>query len=900
MLAAEVILTRGTTAGEDNMATQVDSSTLLPTENVCMLFTDIEGSTSLVDAYGDTYPRLLSRHNELLRDVIHSYDGEEVNVVGDQVFALFPASSQGVQAAIDAQRAIDKEKWPEGCKLKVRMGLHAGRVQRHEAAVLGIEVHRAARISSVAHGGQIVISNVVRDDIRESSLKPAVEIRDLGFHRLKDLRYPEALFDLVIPGLPSAFAPISSISANRTNLSFEPTIFCGRDHEIKHIKHAILQKHRRLLTLTGAGGSGKTSLALVIGKDLVGSFARGVFFVQLGNVNSPDLIASAICQTLGIQELTGISAIESIRNTIGDGEVLLILDTFEHVISGTPILTKLLNGCPNLSIIVTSREALKLRAETEIAVGPLPVPAEGAGSDEIAENPSVQLFVRLAQRERPEFELTAKQAGEVAGICRRLDGLPLALELAASHAGVLEPSELAQRLASKLQDLKHKSRDVDPRHRTLRATIEWSDNLLSKDQQSVFRDLSVFVGGFDVAEAEYLLDGQYDSEEVLEHIESLLSKSLIFRNTELGRPRLNLLDTIREYANEGLRRSDDYFVRRQRHARYFTDFAAAAAPNVLRFNQRDYVEKLFQETGNIRAAVQWLTEQPNAVELARLLGALKWFWISRGQFSEAQRWTEAALLQMQRLEEPESLAAVLDTAGWIRYMSGDVESALKYSIESHRMFLELGNQPGIASAGIIAGIAKATAGDMEEGPKLIFDSLELFKTLGDDYGTVVALIAIGEGARSEGDETTAEQHYNEALSLLEGLGDTYWPGHLLQNLAHFRLHQGDWQAAANLASEALAISERYDYPMVVNLAVAVISGVLLAQGDAVGAAHTIGAVEARLRRFGARFEPTDNADFQKIISMTRAALGKEQFSAAIARGETVPWEDVLKAARSCQ
>ncbi|GLS31060.1 transcriptional regulator [Mesorhizobium albiziae] len=863
-----------------------------------MLFTDIEGSTKLVDAYGDAYPQLLSRHNELLRDAIHAYGGEEVNAVGDQVFALFPASSQGLQAAIDAQYAIDKEKWVEGCKLRVRMGLHAGRVQRHEAAVMGIEVHRAARISSVAHGGQIVISHVVRDDIRKSSLRPGVEIRDLGFHRLKDLRYPEALFDLVVPGLSSEFAPISSISANRTNLSFEQTRFYGRGEESRQIKDAILQKRHRLLTLTGAGGSGKTSLALVVGRDLVDSFARGVFLVQLGHVNSPDLIASAICQTLGIQELAGISAVESIRNTIGDGEVLLILDTFEHVIAGTPTVTQLLNSCPNLSILVTSREALNLRAETEIVVGPLPVPKEAAAFEEIAGSPSVQLFVKLAQRERPDFELTAKRAAEIARICQRLDGLPLALELAASHVGVLEPSELAQRLASKLQDLRHKSRDVDPRHRTLRATIEWSDNLLTEEQRRAFRELSVFVGGFGVAEAEYIANEKY--EEVLDHIESLLAKSLIVRSTELGRPRFYLLDTIREYANEGLRRSDDHFACQERHARYYADLAAAAAPNVLRYNQRDYVEKLFQETGNIRAALQWLAEQPSARESARLLRSLKWFWISRGQFSEAKRWMESALLQVRRLDEPESLAAVLDTAGWVSYMSGDAESAQEFSVESHQLFLQLGSQAGIASSGIIAGIAKTIAGETEDGPKLIFDSLERFKTLGDSYGTVVALIAIGEGARAEGEEATAEQHYEEALRLLEGLGDTYWPGHLLQNLAHFRLHQGDWKAAAKFASEALAISERYDYPMVVNLAIAAMSGVLLAKGEATSSARLIGAVDARLGRFGAQFEPTDNADFQRIVSMARATLGDKRFSAAAARGATASWEDILKVARSYQ
>lgn len=882
------------------MGTQLSNNNGLHAESVCMLFTDIEGSTVLVDTHGDTYPSMLSRHNQLLRNIIESHGGKEVTVSGDSMFALFPGSTLGVRAAVDAQFAISKEKWPEGCELKVRMGLHAGKVQRHESTVVGIEVHRAARISAVAHGGQIVISNAVRDDIVKSAIQPGVEIRDLGFHRLKDLRYPEALFDLVVPGLPSNFAPISSISVNKTNLPLEPETFVGRDAEIENVRRLICESGRRLVTLTGTGGSGKTSLSLVVGRSLVDSLARGVFFVQLGNINSADLMASAICQTLGIQELAGRSAMESIRNSIGDAPLLLILDTFEHVIAGASTVTSLIKECPNLTIIITSRETLGVRAETEVVVGPLPLPEEGAPFDEVSRNPCVRLFVELAKRESPEFKLAPETADEIVYICRRLDGLPLAIELAASHIRVLDPAALARRLASSLHDLRHKARDVYPRHRTLRAAIQWSEDLLTEGQREAFRYLSVFVGGFDVAAAEYVLAPRFKSDEVIDHLESLLAKSLVYQKVALGKPRLSLLDTIREYAGEGLRQSDSFHDCQARHARYFAKLVSDDAPSVMTHHQRDYVERLFQETGNIRAALEWLMTQPSAYGTAALFCSLKWFWISRGQFSEAKRWTDAALAQARHAEEAGPLADILDAAGWISYMSGDPARAHKFSTESHRLFSKLGNQRGKASSGIISGIAKVTLGkDLKTGLELISESLELFRASDDNYGAAVALIAFGEGARSEGDERTAEEYYQEALSLLEGIGDTYWPGHLLQNLAHFRLHQGNWKEAAKLASDALAISERYDYPVVVNLATAAVSGVFLAKGASYEAAWIIGAIQSRLERLGAQFEPTDNADFQRIISSARQTLGEKQFSAAASKGTEALWEDVLGLARSC-
>lgn len=591
------------------MAFRLEEATQSSSDSVCMLFTDIEGSTNLVDSYPDVYDHMLLRHNELLRNAIQSYGGEEINVVGDSVFALFPASTPAVQAAIDAQFALTQEEWIQGCKPLVRMGLHAGSVRRRDTAVTGIEVHRAARIASVAHGGQIVISNVVRDEIAPRMGGTDVEIRDLGFHRLKDLRYPEALFDLVIPGLRKDFAPISSIGVNRTNLPLDVTLLFGREPQLAGLRRIIEKKESRFVTLTGAGGVGKTSLAIHAGRSALTSFSRGVFFVQLNAIDVPELIGSEICKAVGIHEVPGISAIDAVCNALGDSEVLLILDTFEHLIEGAPVINTILTRCPAVTVIVTSREPLKLRSETEFFVPPLATPGEVTNIDEIRQNPSVQLFGNFIHRDRPDFELEDDTADLISRICRRLDGLPLALELAASHVGLLSLAELENRLKTRSQDLQHKARDVDPRHRSLRLVIGWSDHLLTEGQRRVFYASAVFNGGFDLQAIESLFGGDND---VVDQVEALLDKSLLFKTTALGRPRLNMMDTVREFALEKLKGSGEYDEMRGRHADHFTSLARSAAPNVMRFNQRDFVEHLMQEFGNIRVALDWGMKQSSA------------------------------------------------------------------------------------------------------------------------------------------------------------------------------------------------------------------------------------------------------------------------------------------------
>jgi predicted ATPase/class 3 adenylate cyclase len=863
-----------------------------------MLFTDIEGSTRLLHEIGDEYAKVLSRHFGILTAAVGRHAGRVVHKSGDALFAVFEDPMRCVNSAIEAQKALFEETWPERGDVRVRMGLHAGEVQIYEHDYVGIDVHRAARISAAAHGGQVVLSRAVRFGLSEDGLPEGVSLRSLGLHRLKDLHYPEELFDLAIPGLPAEFGLLRSLGLRNTNLPSDPARLVGRSNERAQLRKLLISDHCRLVTLTGPGGTGKTSLALATARELQDHFPGGVFWTPLDDVVDPTLVAAAVSQSLGFQEHPGMTAVDVIRKHIAESATLLIFDTFERVLGAAAMLAELLWGCPQLSILVTSRERLNLRGEVEFEVPPLCLPDAGLGLEVISANESVQLFVECAREKRPRFSLTAENAGPIARICRRLDGLPLAIELAASRIALLEPAVLEVRLERSLGILKGRRRGSGRRHQTLHDTIQWSDNLLTLDERRIFHWVSVFAGGFDVETAEEIFGMFEDLDlDVIDGLDSLVGKSLLTRSTTLGRPRLMMLDTIRQYAAAGLSASADHAALRERHAVYFEKVAGEAGTNVLNDDQRNHVERLYKEAGNIRGALQWALEQPDAEATGRFLEMLKWFWISRGLLTEATSWVNQAIKQVEPLGDTRAKAAVLNVAGWITYVSGRYAAALEPAVEARRIFALLRDRAGMASAGIIAGIAKAVAGEVPEGPQLIIESLELFRELGEDHGAAIALIALGEGARAEGDLVAAEELHAEALELLRRARNSFWPGLLLQNFAHYRLREGDWQSASKYASEAMALGEEFDYPIVLNLSVMAKGGVALAKGDAARAARLLSATQARQDKLGAKFEPTDQADFERYRKLAQEALSEVDLRVAYLSGATADWSEILEEAR---
>ncbi|HEY6069028.1 MAG TPA: adenylate/guanylate cyclase domain-containing protein, partial [Gaiellaceae bacterium] len=470
-----------------------------PSGTVTLLFTDIEGSTKLLHRSGELYAELLADHRSIMRASFDSHDGYEVDIEGDAFFVVFQSANAAIAAATEAQRALANHRWPDGHELRVRMGVHSGEPRLVDGGYVGLDVHRAARVMAAGHGGQVVLSNSAR-----SALGDEWPVIDLGEHRLKDLLQPEHLFQLVIDELPSEFPALKTLGNRPTNLPTQPNPLIGRDSEVRAILELLRADGVRLLTLTGSGGTGKTRLALQVSAELLDELRSGVFFVSLAPIVDEDLLIPAVAQALAVREVAGEDLGETVRAYLNDKEMLLVLDNFEHIIGAASRVAELLSAVPELRTLVTSRERLHIAAEHVYEVQPLMLP-ESADQDPTAllESDAIALFTARAQAASQSFDLTDENAPDVVAICSRLDGLPLALELAAARVAVLSPQALLSRLGERLPLLTGGPRDAGQRHQTLRNTLEWSHDLLAEPEQTLFCRLAVFVDGcrLDAAES---------------------------------------------------------------------------------------------------------------------------------------------------------------------------------------------------------------------------------------------------------------------------------------------------------------------------------------------------------------------------------------------------------------
>jgi class 3 adenylate cyclase len=478
----------------------------LPTGTVTLLFTDIEGSTRLLERLGDRYVEVLAEHRRLLRAAFARFHGCEVGTEGDAFFVAFAKASDAVAAAVAGQRMLAAHPWPDGTVLRVRMGIHTGEPIMVGQDYAGLDVHRTARICSAGHGGQVLLSGATRE-LLGAELPSAVRLRDLGESRLKDLTEPQRLFQLVIPGLPADFPALRTLGTGPIQVPVPLTRFVGRQRELADIRTLLARDEVRLLTLTGPGGTGKTRLAVHAAADLQGAFPDGVVFIDLASATDPGLVPPTIAQTLGIRETAERSLVESVAQQLGDRRLLLVVDNFEQVLAAAPAVVELLAACGRLKALVTSRVALHVSGEHTYPVPPLSLPdREASDARDVASSEAVTLFVDRAQAVDPEFAVTEANTPVLAEICRRLDGLPLAIELAAAHIRLLTPQALASRLGRRLQLLKGGPRDVSARQQTLRATIDWSYDLLETDEQTLFARLAIFAGGCTLEAAEAICD----------------------------------------------------------------------------------------------------------------------------------------------------------------------------------------------------------------------------------------------------------------------------------------------------------------------------------------------------------------------------------------------------------
>jgi predicted ATPase/class 3 adenylate cyclase len=747
-------------------------ATDLPTGTVTMLFTDIEGSTRLLRQLGASdYAQLLAEHHRLMRSAIAACDGAAVKTEGDSFFAVFGRAEDALRAAVQAQRDLADTRWPSGVRVAVRMALHTGDVSLSEGEYVGMDIHRAARLAAAGHGGQLLLSETT-SEIVEGELPPGVTIVDLAEHRLRDIEQPEHIHQVVIDGLPSEFPPLRAEPVRFEILPTEASAFIGRDALIEQASQLLA--NNRLLTLTGPGGTGKTRLSLRIARVVGAEFADGVAFIALADLSDPELVAPTIRQTLGLGEQAGRTPLETLAEWLATKQVLLVLDNFEQIVSAAPVVARLLEEANELRIIVTSRTPLHIEGEQELPVPPLSLPAESTSLDPatLEQSESVALFVQRARALLPNFRLTPETARAVAEICARLDGLPLAIELAASRIKLLPPPALLARLGNALDLLQGGHADRTDRQRTLRGAIDWSYSLLSDDEKALFRRLSVFVGGFSLDAAETIVTAAGPLQvDTLEGIGSLLDHSLLRHDGGEAEPRCSMLETIREYGRECLLASAELNETASAHAAHFAELVGEAEPHLT--GGPEWADRLERDLGNIRAALEWLGEHDLPLALVTA-GRLWRFWHLRGHLREGEAtlstlladprgqagtaarakaliglagivyWRtdyararsayEDALAIARECGDSELEVEVLYSLAYVRAIGRDYEGA-EHDFDAARQLYEAqGNQLMATWALESVGMIASLAGDHERAIELIDRSIERFGELGDGFG----------------------------------------------------------------------------------------------------------------------------------------------------------------------
>jgi predicted ATPase/class 3 adenylate cyclase len=905
--------------------------TVPPTGKVIFLFTDIEGSTRLWERSPGAMSRALARHDEILRHAIEGHAGHVFKTVGDAFCAAFDSATEAVQAGLLAQRGLLAEVWPEEVgALRVRMALHTGNAEERGGDYFGPPVNRVARLLSAGHGGQTLLSLAAQELVRDG-LPEGTELRDMGERHLKDLFRPERVFQLLAPDLPEGFPPLKTLDARRNNLPVQPTPLVGREREAGEVAGLLRREEVRLLTLVGPGGTGKTRLGLQVAADLVDEFEGGVFFVALAPVSDPGLVASTIAGPLGVIETPEQPLTESLKNYLSPREMLLLLDNFEQVVGAAPLVGELLSSCPKLRVLATSRAALRVYGEREYPVPPLTLPDPGKPSSPeiLTRYEAVRLFVERAQAAKAGFALTEENAPAVAEICVRLDGLPLAIELAAARIRILPPEAMLARLVNRLKLLKGGARDLPERQRTLRGAIDWSHDLLDEEERTLFRRLSVFTGGRTLEAIEEVCDpeGELDA---LDGVESMVDKSLLRQEETDGEPRFVMLETIHEYAREKLEESGEAEEIKHSHAAYFLALAEEAEPKLKGHEQLEWLERLEAEHDNFRAALSWSLGGGDAELGLRLASALWWFWYVRGHLSEGRRWLEEALAKDGQAVASIQ-AMVLTGTGRIAFEQGDCEAATALLEESVTSFREAGHSQGLADAVGNLAVALSYQGQPERAKALFEESLSLYREASDRWGIAETLHGLGGIAEDQGELDQATMLYEESQKIKRELGDTRGIALCCNNLAFLTLLLGDLERAEVMLEELLRLArelgdkdliasalEGYGYvalergdperagailresvlmyqeigiPRGILGVLVQLASVAVAWGARERAARLWGAVEALCEATGLSLSATVDPHYYERCRGARAELGEVAWEEALAEGRAMTLEE---------
>lgn len=877
-----------------------------PTGTVTFLFTDIEGSTKLWEQSPESMRATLTRHDAILHEAIMGHGGFVFKTVGDAFCAAFPTALDALESALEAQRALLSEAWEEEIgTLRVRMALHTGATEERGGDYFGPHVNRLARLLSAGYGGQILLSLPAQELVRDQ-LPADIHLRDLGQRHLKDLSRPERVFQLTAPDLPSMFPPLKTMERYSDKLPFQPTPLIGRERNVEEICQRLRSPELKFLTLTGPGGVGKTRLALEAARRLESHFPDGVAFVGLAPLSDAALVIPTVAQSLGFKEIEGKSTREALYAYLKEKRFLLVLDNLEHLLESIPEVISLIEACPNLKVLVTSRSPLRVRAEQEYPVGPLevPDPTKSPLVEAVSRAPAVELFVERAKAASPSFELTESNATAVAEICRRLDGLPLALELAAAKSRFLSPTDLLSRLDRALEA--GGARDLPERQRTMRATLDWSHNLLHASERELFKRLSVFAGGLTLEAAEAVGETregevrEIEAEDILALLGNLVEQSLVLvADVSNNSVRYGMLETVRQYALEKLKESGEAQDARRRHAAFYLTLAEEAEKELAGPDQGEWFDQLEKEHDNLRAALLWSLEGDEPDIGLRLAAALWRMWNARGYMQEGRGWLEKALSRADDRPSPER-AKALNGAGAIAYQQGDGHSARVLFSKSLEMGRELGDKLVISRA--TRNLASFMLGldEFTRARELFEQCLGVSRELGDRSGIAYSLGGLADVYYSLGDIDKGIEYYEQSLALHRELDDRRSIGITLNNLGELAQRQGDLEKAEELYKQSMAVVREIDDKWLTVHVLLTVGSLSAIQGRQARAIRILAAVEALRQEIGFEFQAHTLADYEHAVQRTREALTAEQFEAAWQRGSTMSLEEATAYAISEQ
>jgi len=920
----------------------------LPTGTVTFLFTDIEGSTKLAQEHPDAMPSLLARHNEILNQVIEAHNGSVIQIAGDSFFASFHHASDGLNAALDAQRLLYNEAWSPA-PIKVRMGIHSGRAhlegeskEIHSSGYTTLAI--AQRIMSAGHGGQILLSQSTFDLIGDH-LPEQAELVDMGERRLKDVMRIVHLYQLSVPDLPSEFPTLNTRELFSHNLPAQLTSFIGREKEMDEIRRLIVAN--RIVTLTGSGGAGKSRLSLQVSAESLSQFSDGVWYAELAPITDPALVPQTLHSIFKLREDRHRSPLEVLIDYLRAKDLLLVLDNCEHLIEAcAQIGESLLQACPKLRILASSREALGIAGEAVYRVPSLSLPQDLRGTEDIEGlmgYEAIRLFIERAASAKQGFTLTEDNASSVAQICQRLDGIPLALELAASRVKVLTPEQIAARLDDRFRLLTDGSRTALPRQQTLRAMIDWSYSLLSEQEIILFCRLAVFVGGWTLEAAESVCGEEGGELDVLDLLTRLVDKSLIFTEESMGEIRYHRLETIRQYSRERFLETNEVEAIRGRHLDFFVRFAELVDENLKGADQDVWQNRMLEELDNLRAALEWgLSRDPDSA--LRIAGAANLFWTAGGYSAEGFRWTQKALDQVEKSPIPEGvtiqrrlLASAKALRGLTRlYLSlGDNANAQRVAEESVALYRQCEDQRGLAFALVILAYPLVFLGqgaqaeavlqesytlaraeedvyaicrslnmwarvivdfhhDLDLSQRYIEESLRLAKEAGLRSQEAQACEIIATIAMRRGDDNEARTRFKESMRIYEEIGARFNVILERTNLAHLERRHGNFARALEYYRETIIAFREIAQLGAVAHQLECFGFIALEKNQDERALQLFAAAGVLREKHNTPMTPDEQLYFQEQLTNLREKMDENQFDSAWSKGHVMTMEQAIE------